>query len=51
MDTLRDDDLLGSPRSPAHSYIGMVIEEVRTMVSTLGGKAEALQGIDPADSR
>jgi len=47
--TLRDDDLPGTPGSPEHSYIGMMLEDVRTMVTTLGGNAEALQGIDPAD--
>ena len=47
--TLRDDDLPGAPDAPEHSYIGMMRENVRTMVATLGGNAEALQGIDPTD--
>jgi ABC-type Zn uptake system ZnuABC Zn-binding protein ZnuA len=47
--TLRDDDLPGAPGAPEHSYIGMMLENVRTMVTALGGSAEALQGIDPAD--
>jgi ABC-type Zn uptake system ZnuABC Zn-binding protein ZnuA len=47
--TLRDDDLPGAPDSPQHSYIGMMLENVRTMATALGGRAEALQGIDPAD--
>jgi ABC-type Zn uptake system ZnuABC Zn-binding protein ZnuA len=49
VDTLRDDDLPGIPGSPEHSYIGMMLEDVRTMVTALGGRTEALQGIDPAD--
>jgi ABC-type Zn uptake system ZnuABC Zn-binding protein ZnuA len=49
VDTLRDDDLPGTPGAPEHSYIGMMLEDVRTMVTALGGHAEALQGIDPAD--
>jgi manganese/iron transport system substrate-binding protein len=49
VDTLRDDDLPGTPGSPEHSYIGMMLEDVRTMVTALGGHTEALQGIDPAD--
>jgi ABC-type Zn uptake system ZnuABC Zn-binding protein ZnuA len=49
VDTLRDDDLPGTPGSPEHSYIGMMLEDVRTMVTALGGRAEALQGIDPAN--
>jgi ABC-type Zn uptake system ZnuABC Zn-binding protein ZnuA len=47
--TLRDDDLPGSPGSPQHSYIGMMLENVRTMVTALGGRADALQRIDPRD--
>jgi ABC-type Zn uptake system ZnuABC Zn-binding protein ZnuA len=47
--TLRDDDLPGTPDSPQHSYIGMMLEDVRTMVTALGGRADALQRIDPAD--
>lgn len=47
--TLRDDDLPGRPGSPEHSYLGMMLENVRTLVTALGGSAEALQGIDPAD--
>jgi ABC-type Zn uptake system ZnuABC Zn-binding protein ZnuA len=49
VDTLRDDDLPGTPGSPEHSYIGMMIEDVRTMVTALGGNPQALQGLDPAD--
>jgi len=49
VDTLRDDDLPGTPGSPEHSYIGMMLEDVRTMVTALGGHTEALQGINPAD--
>ena len=47
--TLRDDDLPGTPGSPQHSYIGMMLENVRTMATVLGGRADALQGIDAAD--
>jgi hypothetical protein len=46
---LRDDDLPGTPGSPQHSYMGMLLENVRTMVTALGGRADALQRIDPAD--
>jgi manganese/iron transport system substrate-binding protein len=47
--TLRDDDLPGAPGAPEHSYIGMMLENVRTMVTALGGRAEALHGLDPTD--
>jgi ABC-type Zn uptake system ZnuABC Zn-binding protein ZnuA len=49
VETLRDDDLPGTPGTPEHSYIGMMLEDVRTIVTALGGKPEALQGIDPAN--
>jgi ABC-type Zn uptake system ZnuABC Zn-binding protein ZnuA len=47
--TLRDDDLPSTPGSPQHSYIGMMLENVRTMASALGGRGDALQSIDAAD--
>jgi ABC-type Zn uptake system ZnuABC Zn-binding protein ZnuA len=47
--TLRDDDLPGAPGAPEHSYIGMMLEDARTIVTALGGRAEVLEGIDPAD--
>jgi len=49
VDTLRDDDLPGTRGSPEHSYIGMMLEDVRAMVTALGGNPKALQGVDPAD--
>ena len=45
--TLRDDDLPGAPDAPEHTYIGMMVEDVKTMASTLGGKSEPLNDIDP----
>jgi manganese/iron transport system substrate-binding protein len=47
--TLRDDDLPGTPGSPQHSYIGMMLENVRTMATALGGRVDALQSIDAGD--
>lgn len=47
--TLRDDDLPGAPGAPEHSYIGMMLENVRTIVTALGGRGDALTDIDPAD--
>jgi ABC-type Zn uptake system ZnuABC Zn-binding protein ZnuA len=47
--TLRDDDLPGAPGEPEYSYIGMMLENVRTMVTALGGRVDALKDIDPAD--
>jgi ABC-type Zn uptake system ZnuABC Zn-binding protein ZnuA len=50
VDTLRDDDLPGPADAPRHTYIGMMVENVRTMTTALGGDASALDSIDPADS-
>jgi ABC-type Zn uptake system ZnuABC Zn-binding protein ZnuA len=47
--SLRDDDLPGAPDAPEHTYVGMMLEDVRAMVGALGGNADALKGIDPAN--
>ena len=47
--TLRDDDLPGAPGAPEHTYIGMMLEDVRIIVTALGGGVEALDGFDAAD--
>jgi ABC-type Zn uptake system ZnuABC Zn-binding protein ZnuA len=44
-DTLRDDDLPGDPGDPMHSYVGLIVYDVRTMVRDLGGNPAALDGI------
>lgn len=47
IDKLRDDELPGSPGDPRHSYIGMMLYNLRIMVEALGGSAQALERIDP----
>lgn len=47
--TLRDDDLPGGPDDPQHTYIGMMLENVRTMIGVLGGNPARLAGVDPAN--
>ncbi len=42
---LRDDDLPGPPGTPEHTYVGMIVEDVRTMVKALGGRADGLEEI------
>lgn len=49
VDTLRDDDLPGRPGDPEHSYIGMMVEDVRTMTRALGGDPSPLENIDPGN--
>ncbi|HZR47665.1 MAG TPA: metal ABC transporter substrate-binding protein [Candidatus Manganitrophaceae bacterium] len=47
--TLRDDDLPGPPEAPEHTYIGMTLENLKTMANSLGGRPDALNAIDPKD--
>ena len=44
--TLSDDDLPGLPGDPENTLVGMMVENVRTMVTVLGGDASALDGFD-----
>ncbi|MEP7060096.1 MAG: metal ABC transporter substrate-binding protein [Actinomycetota bacterium] len=44
-DTLRDDDLPGEPGGPEHSYVGLMLYDVRTIVTDLGGEASALDAV------
>lgn len=44
---LRDDDLPGEPGDPEHSYLGMMVFNVRTLVEALGGDPAALDPVDP----
>ena len=48
IDKLRDDDLPGESGDPVHSYTGMMLENIRTIVTALGGSADALKAVDPA---
>ena len=44
--TLSDDDLPGEPGDAGNTLVGMMVENVRTMVTALGGNASALDGFD-----
>ena len=46
--TLRDDDLPGPPDGPNHTYLGMMLEDMRTMFAALGGPTTMFDAIDPA---
>jgi ABC-type Zn uptake system ZnuABC Zn-binding protein ZnuA len=48
IDKLRDDDLPGLPGEARHSYVGMMLENMETMLTALGGSTEALRKVDPA---
>jgi ABC-type Zn uptake system ZnuABC Zn-binding protein ZnuA len=43
--SLRDDDLPGNVGDPEHSYVGLMVYDVKTMVTDLGGDASPLNGI------
>lgn len=48
VDDLRDDDLPGGPGDPLHSYLGLMVENIRIMVTALGGDATAVEAVDPS---
>jgi manganese/iron transport system substrate-binding protein len=49
VDTLRDDDLPGAPGEPRHSYLGLMVEDVRIMAETLGGDPSLIADFDPSN--
>lgn len=49
VDKLSDDELPGDPGDERHSYIGMMVENVETMVVALGGSGKALEAV-PTDN-
>ena len=49
VDVLRDDDLLGEPGGPEHSWLGLMRFNYVTMVEALGGDASALKTLDVSD--
>jgi manganese/iron transport system substrate-binding protein len=50
VETLSDDDLPGNPEEPRHSYIGMMLENMKSMLTPLGGNITSLTDIDPRDT-
>lgn len=48
-DTLRDDDLLGEPGDPEHSWLGLMRYDYVTMITGLGGEAPTLDALDVDD--
>lgn len=50
VDKLADDALPDSPGAPTHTYIGMMLANMRAMVPALGGNVDALAGIDPGNA-
>jgi ABC-type Zn uptake system ZnuABC Zn-binding protein ZnuA len=46
VDELRDDDLPGEPGDPLHSYLGLMVQNMRIMAPALGGDASAMDNVD-----
>jgi manganese/iron transport system substrate-binding protein len=46
VDELRDDDLPGAPGEPLHSYVGLMVQNLRIMAPALGGDAAAMDNVD-----
>jgi ABC-type Zn uptake system ZnuABC Zn-binding protein ZnuA len=46
VDTLRDDDLPGSPGDPEHSYIGLMVTDLKIMAGALGGDPALMDSVD-----
>lgn len=47
VETLSDDDLPGKPGDFNHSYVGMMLENMKNMIIPLGGNIDALKDINP----
>jgi ABC-type Zn uptake system ZnuABC Zn-binding protein ZnuA len=50
VDTLRDDDLPGTPGEDQHSFLGLMKFDFVTMLDALGGDSTALQAFDASDT-
>jgi ABC-type Zn uptake system ZnuABC Zn-binding protein ZnuA len=48
VDSLRDDELPGRPGDPQHTYLGLMVEDMRTLFGALGGRTEMFDAIDPS---
>ena len=46
VDDLRDDDLPGAPGDPGHSYLGLMVQNMRIMIPALGGSAAPFDAVD-----
>lgn len=49
VDVLRDDDLIGAPGDPEHSWLGLMRFNFATMVDALGGDSSVLKTVDVSD--
>ncbi|MCB0211417.1 MAG: zinc ABC transporter substrate-binding protein [Anaerolineae bacterium] len=49
IDTLRDDDLPGQPGDSNHSYLGLMVEDVKIMSKALGGNPDLIADFDTSN--
>jgi len=49
IDTLRDDDLPGQPGDLNHSYLGLMVEDVKIMAEALGGNPDLIADFDTSN--
>ncbi len=49
VDNLRDDDLPGAPGEANHSYVGLMVENLRVMAEALGGDPSIIAQVDPSN--
>ena len=47
IDKLRDDEPPGKKDAAEHTYVGMLLEDMRIMLPALGGNADALKDLKP----
>jgi manganese/iron transport system substrate-binding protein len=50
IDKIRDDQPPGESNAPEHTYIGLMLSNMRLIAEGLGGDASALDAITPADT-
>ena len=48
IDQLRDDDLPGTSGDPQHTYLGLILSNMKIMIPALGGTSEAFTNFDPS---
>jgi ABC-type Zn uptake system ZnuABC Zn-binding protein ZnuA len=49
VDDLRDDDLPGAPGTPEHSYLGLMVANLRVMAQALGGDPSIVEDFDTSN--
>jgi manganese/iron transport system substrate-binding protein len=47
---LRDDEPPGNEADPGHTYVGMLVEDMKILFTRLGGKADTVSGIPVANT-